>query len=86
MRVYAYAYASVCMYMPMHVRRATVGGVMSMQSQAKAARRKMRNGYAHMGNSLKRPTIAGRKTRSVSESIARNRMLAAREAAAKKKK
>lgn len=51
---------------------------MSAQSQAKAKRRKMSNGYAHMGSSLRRPSIAGATGRSVAESIA-----AARHAAAK---
>lgn len=50
------------------------------QSQAKAKRRKMRNGYAHLGNSLRRPTIAGKSYLSVADSISRARTAAANEA------
>ena len=59
---------------------------MSASQQAKAKRRKMRNGFAHMGNSLRRPTVAGLKMRSVSDAIAAARATAARMAAASKKK
>lgn len=59
---------------------------MSACQQAKAKRRKMRSGYAYLGNSLKRPTVAGVSHRTVAESIARNRMQAIREAAARTKK
>lgn len=52
---------------------------MSMQAQAKAKRRKMRNGFAHMGNSLRRPHVAGMSYRSVGESIAAARAAATRE-------
>ena len=55
-------------------------------SVAGAARRKLTNGYAHMGNSLRRPRIKGASTRSVADSIAAARRAAAREAAAKKTK
>ncbi len=43
------------------------------QSQAKAVRRKMRSGYAHLGGSMRRPTVAGLKYISVAESIAKAR-------------
>ncbi len=59
---------------------------MSASQQAKSKRRKMRNGYAHMGNSLSRPRISGQSFRSVAESIAAARVTAARVAAASKKK
>lgn len=59
---------------------------MSACQQAKAKRRKMRNGYAGMGKSLRRPHVSGRSYRSVSESIAAARSTAAREAAAARKK
>lgn len=39
------------------------------QAQAKAARRKQRNGLAHLGNSLKRPKISGlNKARAIAQS------------------
>jgi hypothetical protein len=56
------------------------------QTQAKAARRKMRNGYAHMGGSLRRPTVAGLSYKSVAESIADARSAASREAKRKSTK
>lgn len=56
------------------------------QFQAKAARRKMRNGYAHLGSSTRCPSVAGVSYRSVSDSIAHARAAAAREAKAKTKK
>lgn len=59
---------------------------MSASQQAKAARRKMRNRYAHMGNSLQRPRISGQSYRSVSESIAAARATAARVAKATAKR
>lgn len=59
---------------------------MSASQQAKAARRKMRNGYAHLGSSLRRPRISGISHRSVAESINAARLAAAREAKAKSKK
>ena len=60
---------------------------MSAAQQAKAKRRQMRNGYAHLGNALgRRPRISGVSYRSVAESIARARATAVREANAKKKK
>ncbi len=59
---------------------------MSAVSQAKAKRRQMRNGYAHLGNALKRPTVSGLSYRSVGDSIAAARAAAAREAKAKTKK
>lgn len=52
---------------------------MSICQQAKAKRRQMRNGYAHMGNSLRRPTVAGLKHVSVADSIAKARRDAANE-------
>lgn len=59
---------------------------MSACQQAKAKRSKMRNGYAHMGGSMRRPTVSGVSYRTVSESIAAARNAAAREAKAKTKK
>lgn len=59
---------------------------MSAVSQAKAKRRQMRNGYAHLGNALRRPTISGLSYLSVGDSIARARAQAAREAKSKVKK
>lgn len=59
---------------------------MSACQQAKAKRSKMRNGYAHLGGSMRRPTVAGQSFRSVAESIAAARNAAAREAKAKTKK
>lgn len=59
---------------------------MSASQQAKAKRRKMRNGYAHLGNSLKRPTVSGLKMRSVKEAIAAAARTAARMAQASKGK
>lgn len=55
-------------------------------SVAGAIRHKMTNGYAHLGNSLRRPTVAGKKFRSTGDSIAAERAKAIREANAKKKK
>ncbi len=46
----------------------------------------IRNGYAAMGKSLKRPKFAGAKNRSVAESIERARRVAANQAKASKKK
>jgi len=59
---------------------------MSAAQQAKAKRRQMRNGYAHMGNSMRRPTISGKSYTSVSESIARAHTRAAAEARRSTKK
>ncbi len=42
---------------------------MSAAQQGKAKRRQMRNGYAHLGGSLKRPSVAGMKFRTVKEAI-----------------
>lgn len=58
---------------------------MSACQQAKAKRSKMRNGYAHLGGSLRRPSISGMSYRSVQESIAAARSAAAREAQKKRK-
>lgn len=58
---------------------------MSACQQAKAKRRKMRDGYAHLGNSLKRPTVAGKSFRTVSDSIAQARQQAMAEQARKRK-
>lgn len=59
---------------------------MSACQQAKAKRSKMRNGYAHMGSSLKRPAVAGLKHRSVKEAIAAAAATAARMTKASKGK
>lgn len=59
---------------------------MSACQQAKAKRRQMRNGYAHMGGSLRRPTVAGRSYLSVGESIQRARAAAINEAKRKAKR
>lgn len=59
---------------------------MSVCQQAKAKRRQMRNGYAHLGNSLRRPTIAGKSFLSVAESIQRARAAAVSEARRKQTK
>lgn len=59
---------------------------MSASQQAKAKRRQMRNGYAHMGNSLRRPTVAGKSYLSVGESIQRARSAAVNEAKRKAKR
>lgn len=59
---------------------------MSACQQAKSKRNKMRNGFACMGNSLRRPRISGMSYRTVSESIAAARNAAAREAKSKVKK
>lgn len=56
------------------------------QSQAKAARRKITSGYAHLGNALQRPRMPGAKNRTIGESIDRARRLAANQAKASKKK
>ena len=42
--------------------------------------------YSAMGGAMNRPKYPSAKSRSVADSIARNRAVAAREAAAKKKK
>lgn len=52
------------------------------QSQAKAARRKITNGYTHLGGAMKRPMMKGASNRSVAESIAAARRTAARQSAA----
>lgn len=49
-------------------------------------RRHIRNGYAAMGNSMRRPHYKGVSGRSVAEAIAAERRKAAREAAAKRNK
>ena len=61
---------------------------MSACQQAKAKRRQMRNGYAHLGGSMRRPTVSGRSYHSVSESIAAARAAAAKalKVGAKKKR
>jgi len=59
---------------------------MSASQQAKAKRRQMTNGYAHMGGSLRRPHVKGATSRSVADAIAAARMAAVREAKAKAKK
>jgi hypothetical protein len=59
---------------------------MSAVQQAKAKRRQMRNGYAHLGGALRRPHVSGMSYRSVAESIAAARHAAAREAKSKVKK
>lgn len=59
---------------------------MSAAQQSKAKRRKMRNGYAHMGNAMGRPIYKGVNSgRSIADAIAAERAKAAREARAKKK-
>lgn len=55
-------------------------------SIAGAHRRKITNGYAHLGNARKRPRIKQAANRSVAESIERARRVAARQAAASGKK
>lgn len=59
---------------------------MSACQQAKAKRRQMRNGYAHLGGSMRRPTVSGRSYISLGESIAKNRARAVQEAARKVKR
>lgn len=59
---------------------------MSAAQQAKRKRRQMRNGFAHLGNSMRRPRISGTAYRTVAESIAAERNAAARAAAATRTK
>lgn len=59
---------------------------MSVAQQAKAKRRQMRNGFAHLGGSLRRPTVSGKSYLSVSASIDKARRAAANEAKRKVKK
>ena len=49
------------------------------QSQAKAKRRIMCSGYANLGNSMRRPTVAGLRHISVADSIANSRRAALNE-------
>ena len=51
-----------------------------MSQQSKAKSRQMRNGYAHMSGSMRRPHVAGRSYLSVGESIAKERKAAQRAA------
>jgi hypothetical protein len=59
---------------------------MSACQQAKAKRRQMRNGYAHMSGSMRRPHVSGKSYVSVGASIARAHAAAAAEARRKVKK
>lgn len=59
---------------------------MSACQQAKRKRSQMRNGYAHMSGSLRRPRISGVSHRSVAESIQAARNAAARAAKMSSKK
>ena len=59
---------------------------MSAAQQAKAKRRQMRNGYAHLGNALGRPVYKAASQTNVQEAIAAERARAAREARAKSSK
>ncbi len=61
---------------------------MSAAQQAKAARRKMRNGYGHLGsgNVRGKPIYKAASQVSVAEAVAAGKRQAAREAAARKSK
>jgi hypothetical protein len=60
---------------------------MSACQQAKRRRRQMRSGYAHMGNSLRRPTcIKKANAGDIGAAIQAERARAAREAKARTKK
>lgn len=60
---------------------------MSACQQAKRRRRQMRSGYAHLGNSMRRPTTIKKAVSSdIGAAIQAERARAAREAKARSKK